>query len=92
MSAEGVPCIYASGQSYATVQPDGYARWYEVGEAVGKTIDVTVPGHAGFYVYDDNGQLVASSVLWGDTQAELPEGGAIVFAGDAGARFELDFQ
>ncbi len=92
MSAEGVPCIYASSQSYATVQPDGYARWYEIGEAAGKTMDVTVPEHAGFYVYDDNGQLVASSVLWGDTQAELPEGGTIVFAGDAGAHFELDFQ
>lgn len=50
---------------------------------------VQVPENAGFWVYDAAGQVTASSVL-GDTGAvTLPEGGLVVFAGDAGARFHL---
>ena len=50
---------------------------------------VQVPENSGFWVYDGNGQVTASSVLWGDTTVTLPEDGTIVFAGDPGARFHL---
>ena len=53
---------------------------------------VQLPENAGFWVYDGNGQVTASSVLWGDTTVTLPEDGTIVFAGDPGARFHLRFQ
>ena len=53
---------------------------------------VRVPEDAGFWVYDTDGQVTASSVLWGDTRAELPQDGFVVFAGDPGARFHLSFQ
>lgn len=53
---------------------------------------VQVPENSGFWVYDGNGQVTASSVLWGDTTVTLPEDGTIVFAGDPGARFHLRFQ
>lgn len=82
----------SEGKVASTIQPDGYARWYKVGEnADGKTMTVQMPKNAGFWVYDAKGRIVASSVLWDDDSAKLSEGGLIVFAGDPGARFELTF-
>ena len=52
---------------------------------------VQVPQDAGFWVYNADGTVAASSVLWGDTAVTLPEGGLVVFAGDPGARFHLRF-
>ena len=93
MDAAAAPVLFTgSGTSYSTIQPDGYARWYQVGEAAGRTMTVQVPEDAGFWVYDAAGQVAASSVLWDDTSVELPEDGMIVFAGDPGVRFHLAFQ
>lgn len=92
MSAEGAPVLYTGPDSYSTVQENGYARWYRVGGNAGKSMTVRVPDDAGFWVYDTDGQVTASSVLWGDTRAELPQDGFVVFAGDPGARFHLSFQ
>jgi len=77
-----------------TVGPKGHevTGVVEVGDAAGKTMTVQVPENSGFWVYDGNGQVTASSVLWGDTTVTLPEDGTIVFAGDPGARFHLRFQ
>ncbi len=80
------------GRSCATVQSTGYARWFRVGDSdAGKTMTVAVPKNAGFYVYDGTGKITASSYLWGDASAKLPEDGLIVFSGDSGARFQLKF-
>ena len=93
MDAAAAPTLFTgSGASYTTIQADGYARWYQVGDAAGKTMTVQVPENSGFWVYDGNGQATASSVLWGDTTVTWPEDGTIVFAGDPGARFHLRFQ
>ena len=92
MSAEGAPVLYTGPDSYSTVQENGYARWYRVGGNAGKSMTVRVPEDAGFWVYDTDGQVTASSVLWGDTRAELPQDSFVVFAGDPGARFHLSFQ
>ena len=92
MSVSGAGDIFTDGGwSYSTVGTDGYARWYRVGAAAGRTMSVLVPKTGGFYVYDANGQVTASSVLWGDTKAALPAGGLVVFAGDPGTRFHLRF-
>ena len=92
MSAEGAPVLYTGPDSYSTVQENGYARWYRVGGNAGKSMTVRVPEDAGFWVYDTDGQVTASSVLWGDTRTELPQDGFVVFAGGPGARFHLSFQ
>ena len=93
MDAAGAPDLFTgSGWAYSTIQEDGYARWYQVGGAAGKTMTVQVPEDAGFWVYSADGHLAASSVVWDDTSVTLPEGGTIVFAGDPGARFHLRFQ
>ena len=83
--------IYGDSDAYCTIQADGYARWYEVNGCAGRTMAVTLPENGGFTVYDANGTAVASSAAWGDNSAVLPEGGYVVFAGDAGARFDLRF-
>ena len=80
-----------SGWAYTTVGEAGYARWYQVGDAAGSTMTVQLPENAGFWVYDASGVVTASSVLWDETSAVLPEGGMVVFAGDPGARFHLRF-
>lgn len=89
---DGVKNLYTgSGHSYATILEDGYARWFKTGPAAGRTMTVTLPENAGFYVYDANAQLTASSLLWDDSTVTLPEDGCVVFIGDVGARFHLKF-
>lgn len=93
MPEAAAPDIYTgSGWSYATIGQEGYARWYHIGDAAGKTMTVQLPETAGFWVYDAKGQVTASSVVWDDVSAQLPEEGLVVFAGDAGDRFHLSFQ
>ena len=94
MDMNAVPTLStgSEGKAASTIQPDGYARWYKVGDSAGgKTMTVQMPKNAGFWVYDAKGKLVASSVLWDDASAKLSKDGLIVFAGDPGARFELTF-
>lgn len=93
LAQEDAPELFTgSGWSYSTIQPDGYARWYRIGEdAAWTAMSVQVEGEGGFCVYNPEGYLTASSVLWGDTRAPLEEGGLVVFAGDAGSRFHLSF-
>lgn len=92
MEATGAPALFTgSGWAYTTIQEDGYARWYQVGNAAGKLMTVQVPEDAGFWVYSASGRVVASSVLGNTGTVILPEGGLVVFAGDPGARFHLRF-
>ncbi len=92
MEQAAAPALSAGGGSArCTIQPDGYARWYRVGGAAGKTMAVQLPENAGFWVYDRDWNVTASSVVGRDTSARLPEGGMVVFAGDPGARFQLSF-
>ncbi len=81
--------IYTGTRSFCTVGQKGYARWYQVGEAAGKTMTVQLPEAGGFYVYDANFQLVASSWVFGDTTVVLPENGYIVFAGAPDSQFQI---
>lgn len=93
MEQSAAPVLSAgSGTARCTVQPDGYARWYKIGEnTAGKTMAVQLPEDAGFWVYDKDWNVTASSVVGGDASAVLPEGGMVVFAGDPGAVFRLTF-
>ena len=89
MDAFAAPALYTGAGATLTIQADGYARWCQVGSSAGKTIRVDITGAGGFTVYDVSGLVTASSVAWGDSTVTLPEGGWIVFAGDAGTRFTL---
>lgn len=82
--------LWGGAGAYSTIQPDGYARWYTVGDLAGKTMAVALPERGAFAVYDAGGATVAASWAFGDATAVLPEGGWIVFAGDPGVRFYLE--
>ena len=84
--------LYNGETARCTIQPTGYARWYAVGDAAGKTMSVAVPENGGFFVYDADGALTASSWIYGDSEAALPEDGYVVFAGDAGQVFQLELK
>ena len=94
MDEDAAPELFTgNGSSYCTIQPDGYARWYHVGDsAAGKTMMVQMPEEAGFWVYDGDFKVTASSVLGDGNTVTLPESGLIVFAGNPGGRFSLTFQ
>ena len=95
MDAAAVPELSTGTDNAAacTIQPNGYARWYKVGDrAAGKTLSVQVPKDAGYWAYDAEGNLIGSSLLWGKKSVELPKDSLIVFAGDPGAKFQLTFQ
>ena len=84
--------IGKDNRAACTVQPDGYVQWYRIGDnAAGKTMTVQMPEDAGYWVYDSEGTVAASSVLGSGPSAKLPEGGLIVFAGDPGVKFQLSF-
>ncbi len=95
MDLNAAPVLSAGkdGKASCAIQPDGYARWYKIGDgAAGKTMTVQLPEDAGFWAYNSDGTIAASSVLWGSDTVKLEEGGLVVFAGEPGAEFQLSFR
>ncbi|KAA8783620.1 beta-lactamase family protein [Paenibacillus amylolyticus] len=89
-SQDIVKPIYAGHQSKTTIQANGYARWFSIPtSAGGKEMKVNVPSDGSFVVYDASGVSLNHSVVSGQTTMILPEKGSIVFAGEAGAVFEI---
>lgn len=86
------PLNYAK-KSTVTIPPSGYARWYTISDKdEGKMLKVSVSSNGSFAVYDDMGTCLYFSVIGGKDQTTLPAGGTIVFAGDAGTKFEVSTQ
>ncbi len=77
----------AEGAQNYTIGLDGYAQWFQIGQSAGKQINVEIMGKGAFYVYDATFQMVASS-RDGTSSVTLPQGGLIVFAGNAGTLFK----
>jgi len=93
ISEDGVKPIYKGTASVATIQADGYARWFSIPETVaGKKMSVVMPERAGFIVYDGEGALVMNTVISGTNEVVLPEKGHIVFLGDPGAAFKISMK
>nr|WP_256719054.1 serine hydrolase domain-containing protein [Paenibacillus odorifer] len=79
--------------STVTILPDGYAQWYAISEKDrGKIVKVSMSPNTSFAVYNARGKCIYFSVIGGKDQVELPAGGSIVFAGDAGTKFEITTQ
>lgn len=94
MDVRGVPALSTGKRSaaFCTIQPDGYTRWYRVGEQdAGTIMTIRLPEEGGFWVFRGTGVLAASSVAGKDTRAKLEAGGLIAFAGNPGAKFDLVF-
>ena len=93
MDSSAAPALAPrNGKASVTIPSSGYAQWYTAGTAAGKLMTVRLPKDSGFWAYDKDWNVIASSVLWGDTTVRLPEGGWVVFAGNPDARFQLSFR
>ncbi|MFF2015078.1 serine hydrolase domain-containing protein [Paenibacillus sp. NPDC058177] len=80
-------------KSIVTIPPDGYARWYTISDTDGgKTAQVNMSSNASFAVYDVKGTCIYFSVIGSKDPVVLPAGGSIIFAGDAGTKFEISAQ
>ena len=82
--------IYVGKKSIVTIPSSGYARWYTISDKDGgKTVKISLSSNASFAVYNAEGACIYFSVIGDQDQVELPAGGSIVFAGDAGTKFEI---
>lgn len=93
IDSASVPDLYGGTNSVCTILPNGFSRWFCVGDAAGRTLRVTLAegqeeGSGMWAVYEANGQLYQHSFLDGGT-ISLPEDGYIVFAGDIGTVFQI---
>ncbi|MNJ40037.1 hypothetical protein D3C77_349220 [compost metagenome] len=90
---EAVKPVYNGSRSYLTIQEKGHARWLSIPDAaVGKAMRVKVPNNGSFAVYNEQGVCVHFERVSGNSTVELPKNGVIVFAGDKGAKFQIDLQ
>lgn len=87
---DNVADIFIGSNSICTIQSDGYARWYSIGQAAEMSIEVSMPANSNFYVYNEYGVVTASSIF-GDSEAALPQDGWICFTGEIGQQFVLSF-
>lgn len=91
ISQDNVADIAAGTNAVCTIQPEGHARWYFVGDSAGKSMSVTVPEGGVYYVYNSFGLVVETS-LYSNDLVTLPQGGFMTFVGAAGDRFEITIQ
>jgi len=90
VSEDNVKPLNVAKKSDVTIPSSGYAKWYTISkEDGGKSVKVSMPSNASFAVYDANGKCIYFSIIEDKDQVALPAGGSIVFAGDAGAQFEI---
>jgi len=90
VNEDAVKPINVNKKSIVTIPASGYAQWYTIRDKDGgKTVRVSQTPKASFAVYDAKGTCLYFSVIGGKKQVELPAGGALVFAGDAGSKFEI---
>ncbi|MUG45810.1 serine hydrolase domain-containing protein [Paenibacillus woosongensis] len=88
---EAVKPLYSGSRSFLTIQEEGFARWLSVPEAAaGKTMKVTVPSNGSFAVYDEHGICLNFERVSGSNTVNLPNNGTIVFAGEKGAKFQIE--
>jgi len=93
VSEDYVKPLNVAKKSIVTIPSSGYAEWYTISEQDGgSTVKVSMPSNASYVVYDANGKCIYFSIIEDKDQVELPAGGSIVFAGDAGAQFEISAQ
>ncbi|MGE6578196.1 serine hydrolase domain-containing protein [Paenibacillus xylanexedens] len=82
--------IYAGKQSKTMIQANGHATWYSIpASAAGKEMTVKMSANSAFAVYSQAGIGINHTVVSGQNEIVLPENGTIVFAGEAGSKFEI---
>ncbi len=76
-----------------TIDDTGYAKWFKIPASyANEKIKVTIPNNAGYGIYDSYGNLVFLSTISTNKVVTLPEGGTIVFAGNANSTFTVNYK
>lgn len=93
ISEDAIKNLTSKKTSKVTINKDGYAKWFKIPSSYeGKKIKVSIPKNAGYAVYDSDGILVFLSTISANKTITLPEGGTIVFAGNAGSTFTVNYK
>jgi hypothetical protein len=70
---------------------DDLTSWYKISKNdAGAIIEITTPDHGAYYIYDKDGNCIASSLFKEESDSiVLPTDGHIAFAGTKGAIFHI---
>ncbi|MGG4343258.1 serine hydrolase domain-containing protein [Paenibacillus lautus] len=91
ISEDAIQPIYAGNSSISSIPFNGQAVWYKIDEqSANRAMTVEVPSSGGFAVYDGMGNVVNLSKVSNNHTVVLPEGGMIVFGGNAGDVFQIN--
>ena len=77
-------------QTY-TIGADGFTEWYRITESdVGTYTSIDILGEGNYYIYNQYGALIDTSLFTNDTQTSyLIKDGYIAFAGKQGTKFTI---
>lgn len=93
VSEEAVSSIGELPKS-VTMNRDEETKWYQIPkEYANKTLQIQVPKEGAYYLYDEDGKCVASSVTLKNYETVLlPAKGYLVLAGEKGNTFRTDIK
>ena len=91
-SMEALP----AGNEVITIGNDGEARWFTSDKIqAARPVSIRTPEHGAFFIYDHSGKemtcISSSYVLEPGQQITLPKEGRVVFVGEAGSEFQIDY-
>nr|WP_232243117.1 serine hydrolase domain-containing protein [Paenibacillus sp. GSMTC-2017] len=90
VSEDAIHSIYNGNSSTATIPSNGHTVWYKLDKKLSnRVMSVDAPTSGGFAVYDAKGMVVNFSKATNNYSVVLPEGGMIVFGGNAGDVFKI---
>jgi hypothetical protein len=92
ISEDAIKALSTKGTFNVTIGSKGDAQWYKIsGKLKDKKVKVTLPKKASFSVYNSDGTCTYNSVIAGKSTVALPDGGYIVFVGNAEAKFTVKY-
>ena len=87
---ESIKELPKGANTNVSVPDSGEGIYYSIPETLdGKTVQIDVPEHAAFIIYDDNKKLVMNSHISGNKKVTLTAGGYVLFVGDAKSEFTV---
>ncbi|NQX68429.1 beta-lactamase family protein [Paenibacillus alba] len=90
---DAIQPIYEGNDSFAVIPSNGQAVWYKIDEkSANRVMNVETPVSGEFAVYDKDGMVVNFSKISNNHSTVLPEGGMIVFGGNAGDVFKINLK
>ncbi|MBT2770970.1 beta-lactamase family protein [Halomonas sp. ISL-60] len=90
IAEDAITPIFGGKAGITTIPANGQARWYAIdSRSSNKSLTVDSPESGGYAVYNDKGEVVHFSVATNQPSTLLPNGGFIVFGGEAGDAFKI---